>query len=384
MSKVAERVVALAADQLPEPERSRRSEEWSADLEGANEQGLSGLGIAVGALAFAIKAPVASPVAADWWARWALMFATIGPVVWLSLRASGLFMSNPPLRDAILPFVDATTIVAIALVIVAGLRSRGMPWVASGTVIVLCLSALFWIGGTAFFPLRAAALALAVAGLVVVGIRLRRAEGSARAHVVAALGLATLPLVAVAWEFAGWFGWWVPLAAAGVAAAVAIVILGRTPHVAVRSADPRLRAALIAVIAVTGVVVALGIAVIVALTMWQHDAAGARLWAELTPMVTAQAIGYMTVGLATLAVFLRLTAVARRRRPSAAVSGLGFVLAAALVGAGSTLPYQAPWSYDLAGPLGWALAFIGCVLAVVGVILLIAPLEARSSQPVAA
>ena len=384
MSGLAERIVDLAADQLPEPERSRRSEEWGADLAGAKEQGLSKLGIAFGALTFAIGAPVANPVAADRWARWALTFAAIGPVVWLSLRTSGLFMSNPPLRDAIEPLVVLAAVIAFGFVVVAGLRTRGLPWVASGTVIVLCLSVLFWIGGTAFFPVRAAALALAVAGLVVVGIRLRSATGSTRAHVAAALGLAMLPLVAVAWEFAGWFGWWVPLAAAGIAAAVAIVILARTPHVAVRSADPRLRAALIAVIAVTGVVVALGIAVIIVLTTWQHDATGAKLWAALTPMFTAQAIGYMTVALATLAVFLGLTGVARRRSSASAVAGLGFVLAAALAGAGSTLPYQAPWSYDLAGPLSWVLAFIGCVLAVVGVILLIAPLEARSTQPVAA
>lgn len=380
MSGLAERIVELAADQLPEPERSRRSEEWSADLEGAKEHGLSRLGIAFGALIFAIGAPVANPMAADRWARWALVFATIGPVVWFSLSTSGLFMSNPPLRDAILVLVDATSLIAALLVIISGLRTRGMPWVASAAIIMLCVSCLLWFAGPSRFPLFAALLALAVAGFVVVAVRLRRVAATSRGHVVSVLALASLPvLVAVAY-LAGPFGRWIPLAAAAIALLVVLAIVARTPRAGSPARDVRIRWATVSVVTIATIIIGMGGAVAIATMTWAHPVTQEKLWAALTPEVLARAAVYAIIAVATALAYLGVAAVARRRQHRREVAGLGFALAAALGGAASDLPHYAPWAYAIAGPLSNGLALIACSLSVVGFVLLVVPTKAAAME----
>jgi hypothetical protein len=383
----AERVVALAADQLPEPERSRRSEEWHADLEGAKEQGLSRFGIAFGALTFAIKAPVTSPVAADRWARWALTFAAIGPVVWLSLRTSGLFMSNPPLRDAILPFVDVTTIVAVALVVVTGLRTRGMPWVASGTVILLCISTLLWMlgapGNSRFTALIVGSLALAVAGLVTVALRLRAAAGTHRQHIVTLLTLSALPVLVVLWDRAGPAQHWVPLVVALIAILVTTLAVARSPRTA-RPDDGDTRVASVAVIVVAAMVVGTAVATVIAAMTWVHQGA----WPKESSYATAEALTQLvfigSVSIVLVSGYLLLTAASRRRRAAHRLEGLGFLVAAAIAGSGSVVPFFAPWPVDISLAISTAIAFAGCVLAVGSVVLLMAPRVGDSVEPVAA
>lgn len=384
MSGFAERVVALAADQLPEPERSRRSEEWSADLDGAKEHGLSRLGIAIGALAFAIKAPVVSPVAADRWARWALTFAAIGPAVWLSLRTSGLFMSNPPLRDAILPFVDATTIVAVALMVAAGLRTRGMPWAASGTVILLCLSAMLWTlgapGNSRFTLLIVGSLGLAVVGLVIVALRLRASAGTARQHVVALLALSGLPVLVVLWDLAGPARAWVPLVVALMAIVVTTFVVARSPR-PVGHYDDSVRVASAIVIVVAGVTLGIAVATVIATMAWVRQGAWPKESSYPTAEALAQLIFIGAVSIVLVSGYLLLAAASRRRRAVRRLAGLGLLVAAAIAGSGSALPFIAPWPVDISLVISTGIAFVGCVLAGGSVVLLLAPRSADAVEP---
>jgi hypothetical protein len=376
MSGFAERVVALAADQLPEPDRSRRSEEWSADLEGAKEHGLSRIGVALGALTFALRAPVASPIAADRWARWALTFAAIGPVVWLSLRTSGLYMTNPEIRDLLRPFMDVSALIAIALVVLVTLRTRGIPWAGSGAVILVCLSGLLWLAGppssSRFFLVVFTGLGLAFAALLAVALIARRSKATARAHVIALFSLSALPVLVIVWDASGPFGWWVPLVVALVAVVGTLIVLARRPRTDRHRPNVDARVARIAVFAIAVLILALTVTEIVFLTTSQPEF-GAKAWTLRWRGLVAGQPPYGIAAIAASTLYIGLVSLSSRRPPMRGIGGLGLLLAAALAGLGSVVPGMALGMAGIWEPVSYGFALAGCVLAVAGAVLLIAP-----------
>lgn len=376
MSGFASRIVALAADQLPEPERSRRREEWDADLEGATEQGLSRVGIALGAVALAVRSPLPSPAAAGWWAQWALAISAIGSVVWVSLHTSGLFLSDPVIRHSIEPIVGVLTIASLILVVLAGLRTRGFPWVASGTGIMTCLTAALWIVGVSWFPVLAVMLGLAVAALAVIGWRLRRGE---RRHSLAVLSLIAIPLVVVAVRAAGPFGDWVPVVAALTILAVTLVAAGRSP----RSADGVRTLGLASVVVMSAAILVTTAAVAYGVTVATDPASGVRmskLWTRLAPAVLAE-IGVIAAAVGALLVLsIVLVLVARRRRAWRGVEGSLFLVAGALASVGSNVPYLGPWDIVTSHTVALIIGLAGCLATVVGIVFLVAPARVRSPE----
>ena len=171
MTGFAERVVRLAAADLPEPQSSRHLEEWCADLAGANEAGVSRLGIAAGAVLFAFRSPGKSAASAARWSRWSLLAASIGSALWIALLASGLFW-EPGFQNGGLVTAVVAGSVAIALGALAWRRSRISVWSTGATFVLLCLSAALWVVGPSDSPVFWVPVALAAAALLVVGMAL--------------------------------------------------------------------------------------------------------------------------------------------------------------------------------------------------------------------
>jgi len=181
----------MAAAELPEPQSSRRLEEWSADLAGARAAGLSRLGIASGAVLFAFRSSMDSPMAAGRWSRWSLLAASIGSALWTVLLASGLFW-EPGYQDGGLATAVITGIVAIALGAAALRRSRSSLWSTGATLVLLCLSATLWVIGPSDSPVFWVPVAVAATGLLVVGIGLM-ARREQRGHGAAVMVAGTIP-----------------------------------------------------------------------------------------------------------------------------------------------------------------------------------------------
>lgn len=191
MTGFAERVVRLAAADLPEPQSSRHLEEWSADLAGAREEGVSRLGIAAGAVLFAFRLPRESPAAAARWSRWSLLAASIGSALWIGLLTSGLFW-EPGYQDGGLATAVIAGSLSIALGALAWRRSRSSVWSTGATLVLLCLSGALWVIGPSDSPLFWVPVALAAAGLLVVGMALM-VRRERRLHGVMVMVAATIP-----------------------------------------------------------------------------------------------------------------------------------------------------------------------------------------------
>ena len=373
MSGLAERVVELAADQLPEPERSRRSEEWAADLAGAKEHGLSRVGVALGALTFAIGAPVPNLVAADRWARWALAFAAIGPVALIFLQFSGSGFSN----DWFKALVAIASIAALALVVPVALRTRGIPWRATGTALLLCLTALLWVAGNPGFPVDLRDVALVVlptAAFVVVGLRMR-AAGVSRAHRTAMFAFAALPVLNFVQHLLAWpTGWWVPIGSAGIALVMGMIVISRRSR-GVHESTRVVRLASLALCVVAGAIVT--VSAIAAITVATTDDSGPfmKSWAARAPEIMTSSIVIGLVAVAALGAFLILARVARRRGAYRAVGAIGLGLAAALAGVAPQVLWLIPWDTAIPLVVGAGFAVAGCVLVGALVILLVAPLS---------
>ncbi|MEP6480311.1 MAG: hypothetical protein ABJB03_13010 [Rhodoglobus sp.] len=381
MNNLAARIVGFAADQLPEPERARRLEEWNADLDGAAEHGVSRMGIALGAIALALGSPLPSPVAAGWWAQWALAVSAVGPVVWLSLWTSGLFLSDPAIRDSIEPIVVASTIVALILLLVAGVRGRGVPWVGSGAIILLCLTGALWVVGVSWPTVLMPMLGLAVVGLVVIGWRLRHISTTTPRHAMAVLASVALPLLVVVISVTGPMDNWAPIAAAFVAALIALIAAARSPRSVAGTARPRKPVGLIVLATMSVCIIAVAALVthLIVLAAGTTDAWTSRQWTRLAPSVTLQ-IGATVVAVATLlSLGAIVVAVARHRQSPARVNGLTFLLAAAIASVGTRVPYLGPLG-AATDPIVTVIGLGGCVAAVVGVVLLIAPPVTRSEK----
>ena len=388
MSGFAERVVALAADQLPEPERSRRSEEWSADLEGAKAQGLSRIGVALGALTFALKAPVANRVAADWWARWALALAAIGPVAMVYFQGADVAGSRTLLKTTI----AISTFAVIGLVALVALRSRGTPWRAASAAMMLCVVALLWLVGNPARPLDLRVLllwALVTAAFLTLGLRMHATKAGSLAHRNAVFAFAALPAMnfvvhQLPWSLMSWAAQWGPLIGVGVALVVALIVISRRPREQCARSTSLERIATTTLAAMAALVTGASVAAAITAATANYSGPFMKQEAANAPDLLMASVGTGIAAFCALAAYIVLVRIARGRGATTAVAALGFGLAAGLARVLAGAIWVTPWAEQIGSLIDDVLGLAGWVFVAVTVVLLVAPLNAARTQHIRA